>query len=248
MWWAASSVESYLGTKRLGVRHPGRPAQWFDMPSEGAAVAQLESRLLGARPARGTRLRVWLSAALARPFIVGADSGVQSEAEVRAVAESIAADETGIAEPVAVWLDAWRRGRATAAAAMPAALMEQIRAACQRTKVRLSSVKPWWNMALDAATGQAKASDDVLWSLRESDGMTWGLLRAGVVARAECVLPSSADPDWIHARQRTKLAVGSGAVQWHARSTLNDGSPAALPIGAWAVDAADGWLSPSRRP
>jgi hypothetical protein len=240
VWWAASRVvEAYLGTTRLGIRPPRAPVAWFEVSSAEAAVDRLERTLLEDEVVRGKRLRVWLSAALARPFIVPMDSGAQSDDEARAVAEASVIDETGMSESCAVWLDAWRKDRDALAVAVPAAVLRQIRAACGRTKVRLSSVKPWWTLAVDAAANAANVSDVVLWSLREDDGMTWGRLESGVVARAECVLPSSQDPDWTHSRQRTRLAAGLKAAQWHAKRAANGGELQGLPIGAWLVDPVD---------
>jgi hypothetical protein len=101
-------------------------------------------------------LSVWLSGACSRPFLLDPVPGLRTAAEADAVAQSMAAERTGLAAPNVVWLDAWHPGRACMAVAADAQMLDRLHALAAEQKWRLRSVRPWWSAALNNALAAAR--------------------------------------------------------------------------------------------
>ncbi|MDH0867072.1 hypothetical protein [Mitsuaria sp. GD03876] len=95
----------------------------------------------------GTRLRVAVSGAVCRPYLLPEVEGVTGEADWAAIAASLVEESTGLPSDSPVWLDA---GQASPrlAVAIDAAWLRGLESLAGR---RLESVRPWWAMAIDAA-------------------------------------------------------------------------------------------------
>lgn len=237
MWWAGSSqTEVYLGATMLGVRQDGAPSHWESAMGVEGSVDALRSALM-ARDFHTRRIRVWLSATLARPFLVPADSGAGDQQEAQAVAESIACDATGLRGTPRVWMDLWRSGHGCAAVAVEPQLLNALEVVCAQARCTLRSVRPWWNLALeeDAVAMAAGGESGVLWSVSEPDGITLCLIERGRIVSIDGYGAASHDPQFAHVRLRASLTAGAACMQWHAIASLSDNVSASnLPIGAWS--------------
>ena len=150
MWWAGSKAHDvYLGTRAVAVCL-GDEVVLGPKAVEGlpAGLAVLSSWL--AEAGSRCRLRVWLSGGLCRPFIAPAVPGVKTRAEVRQVAESIAAQRTGLTGECHVWLDHGKLHEACVAVAVHRASLQQLQD-CVGPKPyqhRIISIRPWWSEVL----------------------------------------------------------------------------------------------------
>ncbi len=221
MWWDRSSrVEAYLGRSLVGCRLTGKAGlRW-------QATAGVEEGLAALRhwcgeDAAPKRLRIWLGASLARPWMLAADAGVRSTAEARMLAASMAREVTAWDEAPHLWTAPWRTGRPTACVAVPrevhAALLAKAGFA-GGAHVRVESVRPWWNQVFDERLA-CSAVDRVAcgWSLAEPDGLVCGLVREGrpVELRFEAVKVH--DPHWTLLRRRLAMHWSEADVIEHRR-------------------------------
>jgi len=93
---------------------------------------------------------VWLSGALARPFLMPVAAGLKSNAELVAVAAERASQESGAGGDFQVWIDA-RPGQGQAlAVAVRKDLMRELHSGAGRVAARVVSIRPWWTLALEA--------------------------------------------------------------------------------------------------
>src|SRR5262245_20503332 len=192
VWWARSKpIEAYLGSTLLGVRSEDG-ASWIEAADAEAALQHLASTR-EARLGAGRRIRVWLSAGLSRAFIVSADCGARDDSEMLAIAQTMAAAATGLSGALTVWTDLWRGQRDCLAVAMATSTLTRLREVCGAKCLRLVSVKPWWNLAVNTALREtpAKGATEVLWSLSEPDGMTLGTLKEGAITSIDSLEPRS---------------------------------------------------------
>lgn len=235
MWWARSELaEVYLGATIVGVR-AGDTESWVGVPDVESASSQVMAVLRQDVPRRA-RVRVWLSAALSRAFVVPADCGARNDDEAVAIAQALAAQATGVSGEITTWVDLWNAQRGCLAAATPTRVLVALREGCASCGLQLRSVKPWWNLALDQALSQARAGDrQVLWSLAEPDALTMGMLSAGAVSAIDTLEPVAHDPDWIHARARARAGQTGEHAEWHAEADLRPNDPQELPIGGWRL-------------
>lgn len=237
MWSVRSEpVEVSLSMRRWGVRAPGDAAtQWSEVASIEDALHALEGALteLARASARSLPVRVWLGTALARPLIVPADSGARGVDDVEALARALARTECGFEGPVRVWCDRLTAGQnvvcavvaearlealahcvaaAAAGAAGPRATASLRRAAWPwRGRLRLVSVRPWWNLVLDATLADARRTGRrVGWTFADDDGLVQGLVD-GVRCEQLAFADVAATPER-RAAQRLRTQVGWGAV------------------------------------
>lgn len=104
----------------------------------------------GALPPEAKRsvAHIWLSGALAVPFMLPPIEGLRNRAEAQRLAESSAPVEAGLQGSCTVWLDAWKPGRPCLAVAVQQELVAAIQAAASGAGIKLKSMQPWWNWAL----------------------------------------------------------------------------------------------------
>src|SRR5688500_3527851 len=129
---AASKVlDVYLGVSHGGVACGLRRLMWQPHATLEAGLGALFECVSGQRPSgwRGrAAARIWLSGALARPFLCGPVEGLKRWAEVEAFATAMAPDLTGLAGPCVVHVDEWPKPDAVLAVATGAATREVIEA------------------------------------------------------------------------------------------------------------------------
>ena len=116
-------------------------------------LAMMVAQLDGQRWRGG--LQVLLSAGLARPFMQAAVSGIDTREEALQVAKASAPEITALDAPCAVWMEGWVPGKACLAAAVEERLLDALLAFAQDRNLRLRSVRPWWDAAVNDAWSRA---------------------------------------------------------------------------------------------
>lgn len=153
MWSAGSSViDAYFGLRESGIARRGELLSWQQHASVEAGLASLFQRAAEVSTGRWGRkapVRIWLSGGLARPFICGPVQGLKRWTEVVALAEAAAADLTGLAEPCTVHVESWPSPHPALAVAIGLSMRNAIESAARDHGHRISSMRPWWTLALN---------------------------------------------------------------------------------------------------
>jgi hypothetical protein len=213
VWSAASEGWSlYLGAAEAAVTGPdGDVAQSSHSRLEDA-IAWGVAHIAGARSHwRRPRVRVWLSGALARPFLCGPVAGLARWAEAQALATAAAGAGTGLERPCEVQLEGWPGSTSVLAVAVEAATLRALEAAAREAGVVLRSVRPWWASALHAACTQPAAPR--LLAVTEADCMTVIGGTDGGFELARSVVPKPAEDDAAHLLARLTLTQGIASEQ-----------------------------------
>lgn len=154
MWWGGSSpMDLYLGTTVAGLACRGQPRRWVRGCPPEQALAELLAAARAAKRGLAWRtpgITLWLSAGLARPFIIAPIAGLQRRHEIEAVAQ-VEAVQAGLAAPIKVWVDDEALGRPRLAAATPEPLLAVARELARSNRVRLVAARPWWSSVLQSA-------------------------------------------------------------------------------------------------
>lgn len=215
MWWAGAEVcDLYLGLRTSGLACTRRAVAW----AEHADAADGARRQIEALRRAGTRwrrrpLRLWLSSALARPFLMQPVQGLEP-GELQALAQAQAKDSAGFDEACAVWVESSPAPRAPhVGVAMPAALRKELLAVARDSGAVLRSLRPWWAHALDAALHEAKAPV-AAFTATDTDGLVLLAEREGRWALSESVTPAPAaeQADAIIARRLFACGIGTADV------------------------------------
>ncbi len=252
MWWDRSKpLEVYLSERRLGVAwRASVPATWIDSANLDEALARLGDWLSADETSGIGRVRVWLSASLARPYMMGASIGARSQREAHILATTMASDTTGLAGASRVWLDRWREDRPALAVAIPEAVWQQLHAGValadgararasnglRRRSLAVASVRPWWNLPFDHLLDECRRDSSRLgWTLNEGDGLLHGVIERGQLVEIGFDRPGPHDPTGGMLRRRLQANWGSSVpvrdLVFDASTALAPGSPHA--IGAW---------------
>lgn len=93
---------------------------------------------------RKTPVRIWLSGALARPFMLEPMAGLKSWRELTLWAESCAAEAVGMSAPCQVQVEAWPENHPTLAVAMERGLLESIEAQASLHNLHVQCIRPGW--------------------------------------------------------------------------------------------------------
>ncbi len=192
MSWAGSEApQVYLGQNRVGVWSPtaaDAAVQWLDSASPEEGWSRAVETLKGDDKPKARKVAVWLSGALARPFVFQPVQGLRRRSEALTVAAGLAPEATGLQGPCEVWLDGWTAGKPCVAVAVDRALREQIESTARAEKLRLTSLRPWWVAALNAALDETAAIR--LLAVEEVDALTVLSGEPGSIAAATCYAPS----------------------------------------------------------
>jgi hypothetical protein len=138
-----------VGLRGVAWRFGAQPWQWQTADGLEAGVTAVAAALKAdATAVRKPRLTLWLAGSVARPFIVQPVPGLRSWTEARRLAEALAPDETGLAGPCEVWLDAAPAGQAVLGVAIETATRETIERVLAAHGVRAVAMRPWWTAAL----------------------------------------------------------------------------------------------------
>ena len=156
MWLVGSSksqakrFDVYLGTHAWAVCQEDQVVIAQDHFVAGQALTTFEAWLRQA-PAR-SRLSVYLSGALCRPFMTTAIPTLSTEESARAL-QSLAGRKTGLPGPFEVWRSSTIGSSPVLAAAIETATLELIRNAVTGAgkKHRLVSLRPLWALWLELA-------------------------------------------------------------------------------------------------
>lgn len=248
MSWAGSDRwELYLGVDACGLAcaaygpgpgpgpGPGNPPVWQPHTGieQGLASSIKELRARHGRWRRRPRLRVWLSGALARPFVIEAVAGLKSSVEAHALATAMARDATGLEGECEVWLSALPRDQRALAVAMSVQLRQAIVSAARQARVTLACIRPWWARALNETLTQSPAVE--LFAAEDSDsvvvigaeGQAWS------AAAAYAPKPAAHQHESLIARRVLAQGIAPSAI---ARVRMQ---PAASPgLGGWPAAAA----------
>lgn len=138
----------YVGSRETWISAPGGQLQRNEHtdPLAGATDALKRLGSEGRRWWR-PRVRVWLSGALARPFVLGPVAGLRGLDDSLALARSTVQESTGLCEPVALWLDGNPARRSVLAVAVDARLLDGVVVAAREHRVRIAALRPWWSWA-----------------------------------------------------------------------------------------------------
>lgn len=146
MWSASFEVaDVYVGLRETGVA-VGESLSWQGHDAIEAGLDDVFARLAGERRRRA---RVWLSGALARPFLCGPMQGLRHWREVESLAEAMAGEQTGIESPCIVQVEDWPSPAASLAAAMSQAVCATVHALAREHRIRMRSLRPWWAGVVD---------------------------------------------------------------------------------------------------
>jgi hypothetical protein len=241
VWSAGSDVlDVYLGTAEAGLERGGSRLHWQTHASLEVALDAVFKQAEIERPARWGRkaaVRVWLSGALARPFLCGPISGLNRWRDVETVAQSMATDVTGIAPPCIVQVEEWPSPQAAMAVAIGEQTAQVIETAARAHGIRVKSLRPWWAAALNRAlTIDAQAR---LVAVADGDAMT---LLGGQAGRFDTATgyvpaPSQEQAQQLLARMALTAGVPLDDVV-HMRLARADEAAVGMPFGVAAAGAA----------
>ncbi|MDY0743346.1 hypothetical protein SNE35_02455 [Paucibacter sp. R3-3] len=130
--------DAYLGTRQVCLRRRGEIVLCEGVPNWETGLEQLLDAL---ESYPRERIRLWLSGGLCRPFLVACVDGVESSQEWELVAQTLAAEATGLSEPCDVWLEKVAGGQRLAVA-LEQSVKQQI---LKSFGGRLRALGPWWN-------------------------------------------------------------------------------------------------------
>lgn len=209
MWSAGSDVfDVYLGLAIGGVVRGSERAVWQTHATLDAGLGVLFAH---ARQQARKPVRVWLSGALARPFLCGPVQGLKRWSEVTAVAEAMAPDSTGLAAPCAVQVEAWPSPHAALAVAIDPLMQQAIEAAAREHGLTLQSLRPWWAAAFNQVLATTPSARLV--AVVDSDALT---LLGGDDERvhtASAYVPRPSDEQAGQSIARLALTAGVDAAQ-----------------------------------
>lgn len=217
MSWAGSEpAQIYLGCRSVAVWSPaaaGSSVQWRTCESAltgwewGAGQLPQVGSLH-----RRRRVVVWLSGALARPFILEPVQGLRRWSDAQQVASAMAPEATGLAGPCEVWIDAWVPGESCIAIAVDRSVREAVENSACSSNVRLAAIRPWWVAALNEAM-TAPNEPISLVAVEEADGLTVLSGHEGRFASASSYVPRSDASQTEALLKRALLAAGATAAQ-----------------------------------
>ena len=242
MWWDRSRpLEVYLSDREVGWGMPSAaPERWLDSSGLDESLQQVVAWQNSDAAPAVSKARIWLSSNLAQPFLVPAASGARNRREARAVALAMAPDATGIAGQVRVWLDRWRAGKPTMAVAIPDEAWQRMHELLATRKVRIVSVRPWWNLPFDDLIEECRRdATRIGWTLVDGRGMLHGVIDGGDVVEAAFDKPGPHDPTADLLKRRLQVGWGTTSATRHLafeRQAVGAESRAHA-IGAWGVSA-----------
>lgn len=194
MWWDRSrSVEIYLGTNLVGIRWHQEEAAWSEVDDLQDGLMQIAAWVKeGGTQAKA---RVWLASGLAQPFLIPAGSGAKNRSEAKMLAMAVAKRLLNDPSEPTCWCDRWSVGQTTLAAGVSSqvwSLLQELAAGDRR--VRISSVRPWWNQMLEGSLRRSEQVSGL--SLEEPDGVMFAKYADGRVLEIGFERPKAYDPDW----------------------------------------------------
>lgn len=204
MSWAGSDpLDLYLGTRAVMLAR-GASAEAAHATEGWPASQQCLARVVEALP-RQVTVRVWLSGALCRPFVMPAPAGLKTEDERRRAMEAFAQRACGFDGPVRVQWQEARKDRPIIGMAMDAAMLAHIKAGLARLRVRM--LTPWWMAALNHQLKQAP--DTACIAVQDCDALTMLTGEAACFSQASTLAPSHDASMAMAGYRRLQLAMGT---------------------------------------
>lgn len=175
MWSAgANPWDLYLGT-RMAALCDGTRLVLREPVADADAGLRLARNWIRAESLRAG-VRVWLSGALCRPFLVQATAGLRGDDEVHKVMQALAQQAMGQQAPCRVWLDSARKTGPRVAVAASEAWITQLEQSVRAATGRVRSVAPWWadvlKFAVGSASGARAASSAQVLAVHDCDALT----------------------------------------------------------------------------
>lgn len=159
MSWGGSPLAFFVGERQVALWLGAQTfsADW--VAGEPPPLATLLEQA-GVKPRLWPlrhRVQIWLSGALARPFVLEPIAGLAGRDEALAAARARAGEETGwTPASVELWMERMPRDEPVLVVATLAGALRALRAAARQARLRVVSVRPWWSAALAAAAGQGR--------------------------------------------------------------------------------------------
>jgi len=217
-WAGSKAVDLYLGTRAVVL------CRGAELMSKSAVVG-LEAALRTAdaqlqQNGRRSRLRVWLSGGLCRPFLMPDIPGVGSSLDLQKVAATMAPARTGLDGDCKVWLDGQKSSAGTLAVALQGTVLAQILAGLA-PRGRVVSIRPWWAEVLRARLALPAKPGAV--GVRDCDSLTVLAGRNDGFDVASVVTPlfdqASSESAWTRALFSADL---QSQAAWQARLVIED--------------------------
>ncbi len=188
--WAGSEVwDLYLDTASNGLARLGQAPTWeaHATPAQGASAGMKRLRAQ-ARGWASPRVRVWLSGALAKPFVLTPVTGLKGKLEAQAMAQAMVREATGLEPGCDVCLDSVPKSAPALSVAIPSDLGQEIAGTAKALRVTIKSLRPWWAGAL----GEALASDArlELFAAQDTEAVTVLVAKENVWLSANTYTPN----------------------------------------------------------
>lgn len=200
------------------------PAAAIEAMLQGAAL--LSTRRWWRRP-----VQIWLSGALARPYVFGPVAGLQGWTEVHEAAAALAPAACGLIGPCAACVETDPRTHSALATAVEASLLEALYAAARQRKLHIASIRPWWVRATERHARLEES--DLLLCCRDPDAMTVVAARARQIVFAATYAPTPSEEDVTHLLRRLRASLGL-AEEATAVAELERPTGHTLPALRWA--------------
>lgn len=237
MWLAGAKVHDlYLGTRLVALCEGQRLIARQPVPDAAAGLALAAEWLSTQAP--HAKLRIWLSGALCRPFVVESVAGLRGQDEIHKVIQTQAQRALGRQAPCRVWQErAAQQGQRIAVAA-DESWLGKIEQTMRSLMWPVKSIAPWWAEVLRAHADDAKAKAPT----SQRTGMQ-------VLAIHDCdSLTILAGSQQGYALVRTVAPIGDAVSARSAlsRSLLSQDMPDASPV--WVALMTEGSASGTLRP
>jgi hypothetical protein len=173
-------------------------------PSEAIEALLLEA---GKTPRRWRRqpLRVWLSGALARPFLFGPMTGLRGWRESQAAAAALASSATGLIGPCAAELESDPAVGAVLATAVEQSVLDALHTRAQTNRLRVVSIRPMWTRAIESAS---RGHEQQLLCCRDADALTVLAFRTETVVFAATYSPAPDEAESARLLRRLRASLG----------------------------------------
>lgn len=164
MLWAGCKASVYLDDQAASVRVDGAEVMCWQGSHWETLLQEVVTHLAAQRC---KQLDVWLSASLARPFLMPVVQGLKRWSEVEAMAHGMAESATQLHGPLHVWLGRWRGDRPTLAVACSMILLKALQDLKQTHGLPVKKIVPAWHWA-----AQQDANDAHLMLVHEASATT----------------------------------------------------------------------------
>lgn len=175
LWGSAERWQMYLGTTICGLAPATSAPRWQASTEPEQWLAGLDADLRRNRRLlfrRRPSLRVWLSGALARPFLLAPMAGLRNRSEILQVARRKAAEGLDLNLPTDLWLDSTDLKHPAIGVVMPKSMRSALDAFAIRNGFVLRSIAPWWAGALDTVLSNSQENRLDLFAVRDDDSLT----------------------------------------------------------------------------